>query len=992
MARIQEKWPSVKIRRQCYNAPTMSDLLQNLNPEQSAAVTHRDGPLMIVAGAGTGKTTVITKRIAYLIEQGLAKPENILALTFTDKAAGEMEERVDCLLPYGYLELSISTFHAFCEKLLREYGVEIGLSRDFHVSSELDAWLLARRNLERFELDYYRPLGNPTKYLRGLLTHFSRAKDAAIDPAGYLAHANARNEASGTKVPGNLDETDDEAVSDIKRLTELANGYNTYQSILLENDTLDFGDLLMYTLKLLRERPRVLEALRRRYTYVLVDEFQDTNLTQYEIVKLIAAPRNNITIVGDDDQAVYSWRGATIENILTFQTDYPDAKKIVLTQNYRSVQKILDHAHSFIQANNPHRLESIGNLDKKLQSNRTDEGIVGHIHVPTLDEETEAVAQKILDLRVAHPDMSWSDVAILSRSNDAAVPFLSTMERHGIPYQFMALRGLYAKPIVLDLMAYLRAVATPHDSPSFYRVLAHPMHNLPHLAIAELSQFANRKGKSLFDACNMILELNTISAQAIETVQNLLVQIESFRQSAAHGKVSEHFVKVARDAGFVAFANDLPEQDKMDNFRYLQQFYERLKRFEASHDHPILRNFLDEFQQELDAGEEGSLTFDPDVGPDMVRVMTVHASKGLEFRFVFVISMIDQRFPSVSRAEAISLPDGLTGPSKSTDGEDDKLAHLEEERRLFYVAITRAKEQLYLTSADDYGGSRKRKLSRFLTELGFDKPAGRDATKADPFTDDPSVPPPTAEAPIIHLPKQFSFTQLSAFKTCPLQYKFAHVLKIPVFGKASFSFGKTMHETLHRYFVEWMDQESPVPLDDLYRLFDENWQDDWYEDDLEREKFRTQGRDQLKAFFDFLKDHPPAPVYLEQDFTLKFGDTILKGRIDRIDTVEGGVEIIDYKTGTPKVDGKIDASDKEQLYLYQMAARDILGLNVVKLTYHYLQDNSQVSFIGDPDDLLNLQEKILDRVDGIKKSSFIATPGFHCQFCDFKDICEFRQR
>lgn len=963
----------------------MSDLLQNLNPQQSAAVTHRDGPLMIVAGAGTGKTTVITKRIAYLIEQGLAKPQNILALTFTDKAAGEMEERVDCLLPYGYLELSISTFHAFCEKLLREYGVEIGLSRDFHVSSELDAWLLARRNLEKFELDYYRPLGNPTKYLRGLLTHFSRAKDAAIDPAIYLSHADGRRDG--------LDETDEEAVSELKRLTELAKGYGTYQSILLENDTLDFGDLLMYTLKLLRERPRVLEALRRRFTYVLVDEFQDTNLTQYEIVKLIASPRNNITIVGDDDQAVYSWRGATIENILTFQTDYPDATKIVLTQNYRSVQKILDHAHSFIQANNPHRLESIGNLDKKLQSNRTDEGVVGHIHVPTLDEETEAVAQKILDLRVAHPDMCWNDVAILSRSNDAAVPFLSTMERLGIPYQFMALRGLYAKPIVLDLMAYLRAIATPHDSPSFYRVLAHPMHKLPHLAIAELSQFANRKGKSLFDACTMILELNTISAQAVETVQNLLVQIESFRQSAAHGKVSELFVKVARDAGFVEFANNLPEQDKMDNFRYLQQFYERLKRFEASHDHPILRNFLDEFQQELDAGEEGSLTFDPDVGPDMVRVMTVHASKGLEFRFVFVVSMIDQRFPSVARAEAIALPSGLAGSSKSSSGEDDeKLAHLEEERRLFYVAITRAKEQLYLTSADDYGGTRKRKLSRFLTELGFDKPTGQDATKSDPFTDDPSVPPPTTEAPIIHLPKQFSFTQLSAFKTCPLQYKFAHVLKIPVFGKASFSFGKTMHETLHRYFVEWMDQGAQVPLDDLYRLFNDNWMDDWYEDDIEREKFRVQGREQLKGFFDFLKDHPPAPSYLEQDFTLKFGDTILKGRIDRIDTVEGGVEIIDYKTGTPKVDGKIDASDKEQLYLYQMAARDILGLNVVKLTYHYLKDNSQVSFIGDPDDLLDLQEKILDRVNGIKKSSFIATPGFHCQFCDFKDICEFRAK
>ncbi len=971
----------------CYNAPTMSDLLKNLNPEQAAAVTHRDGPLMIVAGAGTGKTTVVTKRIAYLIEQGLAKPQNILALTFTDKAAGEMEERVDCLLPNGYLELSISTFHAFCEKLLREYGVEIGLASDFHVSSELDAWLLALRNLEKFELDYYRPLGNPTKYLRGLLTHFSRAKDAAIDPLTYLAHADARRE--------RLDDSDAEAVSDVSRLTELAKGYGTYQAILLENDTLDFGDLLMYTLKLLRERPRVLEALRRRYLYVLVDEFQDTNLTQYEIVQLIAAPRNNVTIVGDDDQAVYSWRGATIENILQFQTDYPDATKIVLTQNYRSVQKILDRAHAFIQANNPHRLEAIGNLDKRLVSNRKGEGTVEHMHVPTIDEETEAVAQKILDLRAAHPDMRWSDVAILTRSNAAAVPFLSTMERQGIPYQFMALRGLYAKPVVLDLVAYLRAIAIPHDSPSFYRVLAHPMRELSHLAIVELSQFAKQKGKSLFGASTMISEVSTVSAQTVETVRKLVVELEAFRRIAAHGKVSELFVKIVRDAGFVAFLNGLPEQDKVDNFRYLNQFYERLKRFEVSHTQPILRNFLDEYQQELDAGEEGSLSFDTDGGPDMVRVMTVHASKGLEFRFVFVVSMVDQRFPSVSRADAIGLPEGIgESKGKKTDGvaaEDDKLAHLEEERRLFYVAITRAKEQLFLTSADDYGGTRTRKLSRFLTELGFEKPAGRAAAKSDPFADDPAVPQTSAEEPVVHLPKQFSFTNLAAFNKCPLQYKFAHILKIPIFGRSSTSFGKTMHEALHQFLLGW--QETPdLPVDDLLALFAENWQDDWYKDDAEREDFRRHGVEQLTAFHASLGEYPPAPAYLEQDFTIKFGTTIMKGRIDRIDTVEGGIEIIDYKTGTPKLAEKIEKADKEQLYLYQIAARDILGLNPVKLTYHYLQDNTRVSFLGEPDDLLDLQEKILDSVDKIKKSKFPPNSGFNCRFCDFKDICDFATR
>lgn len=979
------------------------DLLANLNKQQSAAVTHRDGPLMIVAGAGTGKTTVVTRRIAWLIEQGLAKPENILALTFTEKAAGEMEERVDLLLPYGYVQLSIATFHAFCEKLLREYGAEIGLSRDFKMVTELEAWLLVRRHLDRFELDYYRPMGNPTKYVRGLLTHFSRAKDSALEPSAYLAFAEERR--------ANTDaaQADEEATSDLKRISELANAYHTYQQILLENDALDFGDLLLYVLKLLKERPRVLEALRRRYTYVLVDEFQDTNDAQYQIVKLLASPRNNLTIVGDDDQSIYKFRGASLANILQFEKDYPDTARVVLTDNYRSVQQILDHAHRFIQANNPNRLEAQGKLDKRLVASRADKGLVGHLHLPTLDEETETVARKILELKRANPDASWNDFVILTRSNDAAIPFLSALDRHRVPYQFMALRGLYSKPIVLDLVAYLRAVATPHDGPSMYRVLTHPMRRVPPMAVAELSQFANQKGKSLHETCQVAATVPGLTEETVTAVQELCSELERFRLLATSRKVSELFVTIARDGGFVEYANNLPEREEQESFRYLQQFHERLKRFEETHEHPVLKNFLDEFQEERGAGEEGALAFDPDAGPEMVRVMTVHASKGLEFRFVFVVSMIDQRFPTTARADAIPLPDGLV---TTTLEEGDW--HIEEERRLFYVAVTRAKEHVYFTSADDYGGARKRKLSRFLTELGFEKPEGKDADRPDPFAKPAETNEPAETPVVIRLPKQFSFTQLSAFRTCPLQYKFAHGLKIPVFGKWTFSFGKTMHNTLHRFFIAWLERTTltqtslfsntqplnhsttqplapPVTLDELFALYADNWQDDWYTDDAQREEYRARGKSQLKEFYAYLMANPPKPRYLEQDFTLKIGDVILKGRIDRIDDAEGGVEIIDYKTGTPKEDGKLDASDKEQLLLYQMAAREILGLNPVKLTFHYLENNSQVSFLGDDKALLDLREKIVERVNGIRTSNFTATPGFHCKFCDFADICEYRQ-
>ncbi|MEK7615422.1 MAG: UvrD-helicase domain-containing protein, partial [Patescibacteria group bacterium] len=335
-----------------------------LNPAQIKAVTHREGPLMIVAGAGTGKTTVITRRIAWLIEQQLAKPEQILALTFTDKAAGEMEERVDLLLPYGYVDLQISTFHAFCERLLRDHGVHIGLSPDFKLVTELDAWLLARQQLDRFDLDYYRPLGNPTKYLKSLLQHFSRAKDAAITSDAYLAC-----------VEGKASDADSEVHND-----ELARAYHTYQQILLERDSLDFGDLILYAVQLLKTRPAVLARLQKQFPFVLVDEFQDTNHAQYELVRLIAGDKQNLTVVGDDDQSIYKFRGASIENILRFQTDFPTATQVVLTHNYRSVQSILDHAYTFIQKNNPNRLEIKANLSKKLLAQGSEQGMIEHIH------------------------------------------------------------------------------------------------------------------------------------------------------------------------------------------------------------------------------------------------------------------------------------------------------------------------------------------------------------------------------------------------------------------------------------------------------------------------------------------------------------------------------------------------------------------------------------------------------------------------------------
>src|SRR5262247_2050440 len=367
-------------------------ILEGLNAAQVAAVTHGSGPLLIIAGAGTGKTTVITRRIAYLIATRRARPSEILALTFTDKAAVEMEERVDTLVPYGYADVQLSTFHAFGDRLIRDNALELGLTPDFRVLTRAEQVIFLRDHLFELPLRHYRPLGDPTRHLQAIIGHVSRLKDEDVSPEEYLTHARTLEAAA----------TDDEARVLAEQQLELARTYAQYQALMARRGQVDFGDQIVEALRLLRTRPHVLRRYQRRFAHVLVDEFQDTNYAQFELVKLLAARHGNVTVVGDDDQAIFRFRGASMSNILDFDRTYPDARKVVLQENRRSPQAILDAAYRLIRYNNPDRLEVAQQIDKRLLARAPGGGLrVGklpeYLAFDTVSSESDQVAAIIAD-------------------------------------------------------------------------------------------------------------------------------------------------------------------------------------------------------------------------------------------------------------------------------------------------------------------------------------------------------------------------------------------------------------------------------------------------------------------------------------------------------------------------------------------------------------------------------------------------------------------
>lgn len=992
------------------------EILQGLNQEQSQAVTHGDGPLLIIAGAGTGKTTVITRRIAWLIRKKKVQPEEILAMTFTDKAAQEMEERVDKLLPYGYVDLWISTFHSFCQRILETHAADIGLPLNFKVLDTIGQTFLVLDNFDKFDLDYYKPLGNPNKFIQELVKHFSRAKDELISPQEYLEYAE------------NLKLDKDSAMSDelldveSSRVKEIAEAYHTYQQLLLENNALDFGDLINYTIELFKKRPQILEKYRKQFKHILVDEFQDTNWAQYKLLQILAAPKNNLTVVSDDDQGVFKFRGASYNNVIQFRKDYPKSKQVVLLENYRSSQEILDLAYEFIQLNNPARLEAQEkNIVKKLQAQKKDKAEIKHLHFKTQEQEVRAIVEKIIKIKNQHKDATWNDFAILVRANSSAEAFCQALRFADVPYQFLARTGLFSKPVILDILAYIKLLDNYHESQAVYRILTSPIFakSITNEDLSTLVHIAKIKNWSLYEAIKTAPTIKGLSKQALASFDTLLSWIDKHTQLSKTQNTGKVIYAFLNDTGYLKLLSDAALEESRqsaENISYINQFFKHIENFEATNTDASLKNFSRMIDLMIQTGDTGGMQSEAEAGPERVAVSTVHSAKGLEWAYVFLPQLVDKRFPTIGRKEPIALPAALIKEIIPTGD-----IHLQEERRLFYVALTRAKDGLYITSAEDYGGKIRKKLSRFLYELKLvTKDKTLETKQALDYLEKQALSPlgdPISKSGTgsVKIPKKFSFSQFAAFEACPLQYKFAFILRVPRRGRYTFSFGQTIHTTLYRFLQQWivknkaqqtdlfsnLEIRSPSHLDteclsleDLLKIYEESWIGEWYESKEHQKKYKEKGKKILKMFYDDFIKSSPQVKYLEKDFNILVKKYPVKGKIDRVDEREDGLEIIDYKTGKGK-EKQMGPRDKQQLLMYQLAAKslpDTFDKNISRLTCYYLENGRKISIEAKPEELEQIEKKIVSTIESIKTSDFPANPTPLCKHCDFYDICEYRYK
>src|SRR5580704_14127236 len=883
-----------------------------LNAAQKRAITHRDGPLLVIAGAGTGKTRVITERIRHLLEsEASLSGENILGLTFTDKAAAEMKSRVVKAAGERAKDVTLKTFHAFCESLLKD------VDSDHIMLDTVDHWILLRRNLHRLRLDRYRRLAEPGQFLSDFIEFFSRCQDELVSSADYQRYAEqlaAELEAERAQLDA---DTLGEREETVAREREIARAYKASEELLREKKRSSFGSLITGAVELLERDAALRAKLRNRYRYILVDEFQDTNFAQLRLLELLANETKNIFAVGDNDQAIYRFRGASFGSFKLFlerfagwrEGDDSTPFRVTLTENYRSTPNILRVASQVIGMNTV----SADFPKKVLTTNRAEGEKIRIVELAEIEDEARWVAKEIE--RIHRTGRRWRDFAVLYRAHNHRDALVTELSQCKIPFVISRL-SILEHPLVKDLIAYLRLIARPYDDIAAARVLAAPAWRLTPSDLVRYAERARKSRKKIYD------ELQTKQASlpfepSANDVTELLNFLSEQRKSMPRRTAGEILADLLEWLEIYARAS---QQDRA----YVKRLPEFVKAWEPKSETRGLSELVEYLEYFDQAG--GTISLDEDVPGDAVQLMTVHGAKGLEFSHVFVLRVNKNKFPQPERSHVFEFPARLM-----KEGAPEEHFHHQEERRLYYVALTRAQDRLTITSLAE----RKARVPPFIEDILMD-PAikRRDVLQLAPKV--APVPAATTEdkdagivqnplfAPPGGLPKIFSRiadwaetfhppspeplqlhpSAVQSYRSCPQRYLFSSLWSLQEGPRATLTFGRVIHATIRQMMAEFK-KGNRLPFDEVQRIFETEWSAVGFEDDYQEGEYKKDGLEQLRVFHQTVLEQPLHVLELEKNFELPVeNNVILKGRIDQINSLERvgrsatksiDVEIVDYK-------------------------------------------------------------------------------------------------
>jgi DNA helicase II / ATP-dependent DNA helicase PcrA len=980
--------------------PTKEPPRYALNAEQERAVAHSEGPLLVVAGAGTGKTRVITERIRRLLEVDPSlEGENILGLTFTDKAAGEMKSRVVKAVGERAQGVWLSTFHKFClDKILHE------AYPDLQALDEVDHHILLRRNIAELDLKLFKRLQEPGEFLDDFVKFFSRCQDELVSPEAY--HKYAQDLRQHFEARKKSLEPDERAIAEeaVAKQEELARVYRASERLLRERNLFTFGAQLMRAVELLQKDEAMLARLREQFRYILVDEFQDTNIAQLELLWLLAGHRCNIMAVGDHNQAIYRFRGASYGSFTIFLRRFcgiaspskgSEAGKHLasLSRNYRSTKRILNVAHAVIQVNEQSPLIPLS----KLTTENHEGEKIRVLEFGAAAEEAWWVATEIERLHEA--GAPWKSMAVLYRNHSHRELLLDALRRRKIPFVIRKF-SILSTTLVRDLLAWLRLIGKAEDNVACARALAAPYWGLEPRDLVRLIERAEKNHRRPLSE-----EAATAQNEAPFThdgvrLKEFVALLDRLRQKARHASAAEVLEEL------IAGLELAPLPSQIDR-HYLDRFAGFVREWEKKSEGKSLRDFLEYLYYFEEA--RGDVNLETELADDAVQLMTVHAAKGLEYPHVFVLRLTKGAFPSKHRSPKFEFPPELMKEEKPTHD-----FHYQEERRLFYVALTRAQRRLTLTTVV----GKRNPVSPFLEDF-LSQPQ---IMKADAVQSSPKVHVPPAEetagalpdsteegqlfgpggtagkaysraalwAKAYHPPRpeplQLSASAIDAYESCPMKYMFQHQWGLRGGPHAASTFGSVMHLTI-KEFVADVQKRRSVPFDDVLAIFDREWYSAGFADEYQEKEYRQAGREQLEAFHRSYSANVPELIFQEKTFELPLeNDILITGRMDQVNRIaKDEVEIVDYKTGRPR-DAK-KAADDLQLSIYALAAREVFDLTPTRLAFYNLMNNEAVATARDAKKLKETKERIAAAADSIRAGEFAAKPGFACRYCDFKPIC-----